>query len=110
MDQVADAFNFEPIVGFHTPGVVDYSDDSLKVVNQFETDEVKAFAATLRDWNAKGYMNSKERISSKTDDPNACKAGKWMIGIGGTYKPGNAQIGLAQNGYLVWMLQLTLRI
>ncbi|RCW48522.1 ABC transporter substrate-binding protein [Paenibacillus prosopidis] len=100
MDQIADAFNFEPIVGFHTPGVVAYSDDSLKVVNQFETDEVKAFVATLRDWNAKGYMNSKERISSKTDDPGACKAGKCMIGMGGTYKPGNEQIGLAQNGYL----------
>ena len=64
MDQFADAFNFEPIVGFNTPGVVAYSDDSLKVVNQFETAEVKAFVATLRDWNAKGYMNSKERIST----------------------------------------------
>ena len=65
---IADAFNFEPIAGFNTPGVVAYSDDSLKVVNQFETAEVKTFAATLRDWNAKGYMNSKERISKVTDD------------------------------------------
>ena len=98
--QFADAFNFESIAGFHTPGVVAYSDDSLKVVNQFETDEVKAFVATMRDWNAKGYMNSKERISKVTDDPGACKAGKCLIGIGGAYKPGGEQIGLAYNGYL----------
>ena len=90
--------SFEPIVGFNTPGVVAYSDDSLKVVNQFETDEVKAFVATLRDWNAKGYMNSKERISQKTDDPGACKAGKCMIGIGGTYKPGVNSLVLRQTG------------
>ena len=76
MGQFADAFNFEPIAGFKTPGVVAYSDDSLKVVNQFETAEVKTFAATMRDWNAKGYMNSKERISTVTDDTGACKAGK----------------------------------
>ena len=53
MDQFADAFSFEPIVGFNTPGAVAYSDDSLKVVNQFETDEVKAFVATLRDLECK---------------------------------------------------------
>ena len=81
-------FNFEPIVGFKTPGVVAYSDDSLKVVNQFETDEVKTYAATLRDWNAKGYMNSKERISKKLMILGSCKAGKCMIGVGGAYKPG----------------------
>lgn len=100
MDQMKDAFNFEPIVGFKTPGAVAYSDDSLKVVNQFETDEVKAFAATMRDWNAKDYMNSKERISKVTDDPGLCKAGKCLIGVSGAYKPGGEQLSLAYNGYL----------
>ena len=100
MAQIADLFSFEPIVGFKTPGVVAYSDDSLKVVNQFETAEVKTYVATLRDFNAKGYMNSKERISTVTDDPGACKAGKCMVGVAGTYKPGGEQLGLAYTGYL----------
>lgn len=100
MDDFSDAFNYESIVGFKTPGAVAYSDDSLKVVNQFETDEVKAFVATMRDWAAKGYMNSKERISKVTDDQGLCKAGKCLIGVTGTYKPGGEQLSLAYNGFI----------
>lgn len=98
MSNFADAFNFEAIAGFNVPGAVSYSDNSLKVVNQFETDDVKAFAATMRDWNAKGYLNSKERISKKTDDWSDAKAGKFLMNIGGAFKPGGANLTSAQAG------------
>ncbi|KRE92072.1 hypothetical protein ASG89_34010 [Paenibacillus sp. Soil766] len=66
-------------------------------MNQFETDEVKAFAATLRDFGAKGYMNSKERIS-KINDAGG-KAGTSLMGISGACKPGGESLSFAYNGY-----------
>lgn len=88
LNMYQDAFDFETIVGINVPGAVAYSDDSLKVINQYESPSVKKFAAIMRDWNAKGYLNSKERISKKSDEWAEAKAGKWSIDIGGAYKPG----------------------
>ncbi|QJD86836.1 ABC transporter substrate-binding protein [Cohnella herbarum] len=85
---IQDMFGFENIAGINVPGAVNYNDDTLTVMNQFESDEFKKFVAALRDWNAKGYMNSKERIAKKTDEWTDAKAGKWMMSIGGAYKPG----------------------
>lgn len=93
-----DFFNIEAIVGINVPGVVAFNDDSLTVVNQFESDGFKKFLATLRDWNAKGYMNSKERLSKKTDDWTDGKAGKFIFNIGGAFKPGGANLDSALGG------------
>lgn len=93
-----DFFNMEAIVGINVPGVVRFEDDTLTVVNQFESDEFKTFTATLRDWNAKGYMNSKERISKKTDDWVDAKAGKWILSISGAFKPGGANLATSLGG------------
>lgn len=90
LNNLSEMFPFEAIGGINTPGVVYYNDDNLKVVNQFESNEMKQYAATMRDWNAKGYMGSKARISKQTDDWSDAKAGKWIIDIGGAYKPGVA--------------------
>lgn len=94
-------FNLEPIVGIQIPGAVDFSDSKLKVVNQFETDGMKTFAAMMRDWNAKGYLNSKERIAKKTDEWTDAQAGKWAIQIGGSYKPGGEIQDATAYGYQV---------
>jgi putative aldouronate transport system substrate-binding protein len=83
-----DFFDIEPIVGMNVPGAVSFHDDSLKVVNQFETDGLKKYAAVMRDWNKKGLMNAKDRVSKKTDEWVDAKAGKWAVDIGGAYKPG----------------------
>jgi putative aldouronate transport system substrate-binding protein len=83
-----DFFDLEPIVGMQVPGAVAFKDNSLKVVNQFETDGVKKFASVMRDWNKKGLLNAKDRASKKSDDWADAKAGKWAMGIGGAFKPG----------------------
>ncbi|WNR42766.1 ABC transporter substrate-binding protein [Paenibacillus roseipurpureus] len=98
-DQFGDLFNLDYISGFNVPGGVDYADGSLKVVNQFETPQAKKFAATMRDWNAKGLLNSKERVSQKKDEWTDAKAGKWAMNIGGAYKPGGNIGETAQAGY-----------
>jgi putative aldouronate transport system substrate-binding protein len=81
-----DFFNLETISGIHVPGAVDYSDKSLKVVNQFETPQVKKYAALIRDWNSKGYTNSKERIAIKVDPKGTEDTDGFSIG--GVFKPG----------------------
>jgi putative aldouronate transport system substrate-binding protein len=81
-----DFFGLETLVGMQVPGAVEYSDKSLKVVNQFETPQVKKYVALMRDWNAKGYLNSKERIAVK-EEPRATEADAGMS-IGGVFKPG----------------------
>lgn len=86
LSQYNEAMGYEAIAGFNVPGVVNYDDSTIKVVNQFETSAVKTFAALMRDWNTKGYLNSQERISKKTDDGNDFS--KVAITIGGAYKPG----------------------
>jgi len=83
-----DIFGVETIVGPNVPGAVSFTDGTLKVINQFESDEALAFAATMRDWNSKGYMNSKSRISTKKDEWADAQAGKWAMNIDGAYKPG----------------------
>ncbi|MCC3375918.1 ABC transporter substrate-binding protein [Cohnella sp. REN36] len=98
LSQISEMFTFESISGINIPGAVFFNDDTLKVVNQFETDEFKKFAAVMRDWNAKGYMNTKERISKKQDDWADAKAGKWMINIGGAYKPGGDVLATSLGG------------
>jgi len=92
-------FNLEPIAGIQIPGAVDFSDPTLKVINQYDTEGVKKYAALMREWNAKGYLNSKERISKKADDGTEVKAGKVAIGIGGSYKPGGEVELSAEVGY-----------
>lgn len=98
-NEFGDTFNLDYISGFNIPGAVDFDDETLKVINQFETPQAKKFAAVMRDWNAKGLMNSKERISQKKDEWVDAKAGKWAMNIGGAYKPGGNIGDTAQAGY-----------
>lgn len=95
---VQEMFNFESISGINVPGAVNYNDDTLTVINQFESDEFKKFVDVLRDWNAKGYMNSKERIAKKSDDWAEARAGKWLMSIGGAYKPGGDVLATSLGG------------
>jgi len=80
-------FGMDLPAGWKCPAGVAFSDSSTKVVNFFETADFKAYAKTMRDWNAKGYMNSKLRITLLTDDSPAMKK-MGGFSIGGTYKPG----------------------
>jgi len=91
-------FGYELIGGWQNPGAVAFSDASMKVVNFYETPEFKAYAQTMRDWNAKGYQNSKVRISQKTDEWSDAKAGKWSVYIGSTFQPGGDVGASAQGG------------
>ncbi|QGQ98754.1 extracellular solute-binding protein [Paenibacillus psychroresistens] len=100
LSQFGDGFNFETIAGMNVPGAVVYTDDTLKVVNQYESAEVMKFAALMRDWNKKGYLNASERIAKKLDNSqDDLKAGKAGVIIGGAYKPGVEVVMAAQAGY-----------
>ncbi len=75
--------------GYAVPGAIEIDGDGKTIVNQFETEAFKKFAATLRDFNAKGYLGSeiliaKNGIADKADED----AKIVMITAGGTYKPG----------------------
>ncbi|MFD2331722.1 ABC transporter substrate-binding protein [Cohnella sp. GCM10020058] len=49
------------------PGAVKQGDDSLTVVNQYETPEFKQYAELMRSWNEKGFIN-KDSVSLKDSD------------------------------------------
>lgn len=80
-------FGMDLPAGWKCPAGVAFSDSSMKVVNFYETADFKTYAKTMRDWNAKGYMNSKLRITLKSDDTIEMKKMGGFT-IGGTYKPG----------------------
>ena len=98
IDNGGEFFGLDEINGWNVPGAISMSDKSLKVVNQFETPQVMAYAKLMREWNKKGYLNSKVLISSTPDPWAEIKAGKGSLNIGGAYKPGGVVQDEAQAG------------
>jgi putative aldouronate transport system substrate-binding protein len=92
--------NMEWISGWNTPGVVKFSDKTITVINQFESAEYKAYRKLTEDWNKKGYLNSKIRLSKKPDEWwTDAKANKVALILGGAFKPGGAVENSGLAGY-----------
>jgi len=89
----------EEIGGRVVPGVILNNDPALKVVNQFKTDQMKAWLKLERDWYQKGYI-MKDALAVKDLNPNL-STGKVGVSFVGTYKPGGDAEDQARLGYPV---------
>lgn len=76
---------YEELVGTNLPGVVEFSDDTVTVKNQYKLPQVKETVALFRDWYGKGYFR-KDVSTLSTGQPDQ-RAGLTHLGFD-TYKPG----------------------
>ncbi|NOU74956.1 DUF3502 domain-containing protein [Paenibacillus sp. LMG 31458] len=68
------AYGFDEVAGRNIPGAIKLTDSSLKIVNQFESDEFKSYVNLMRDWNKKGYI--RKDAATLADGQADRKAGK----------------------------------
>lgn len=83
-----------PMIGYdeigtaNSPGAVMIGDDSLKVVNQYETQEWRDYVDLMRKWYEAGYIQTDAATATNQNDLK--KAGKEAM-IFGNVKPGGEQ-------------------
>ncbi|MFD0616209.1 extracellular solute-binding protein [Paenibacillus sp. GCM10027629] len=103
-------YGFDEVAGRNVPGVIKLTDTSLKVVNQFESEEYKSFVTTMTDWYKKGYI--RKDAATLKDVQADRKAGKTASMNAGNFGPameGEAPLDAAQNPvYNVRLTQPTL--
>lgn len=68
------AYGFDEVAGRNVPGVVKLTDKSLKVINQFESEEFKSYINLMKDWYQKGYI--RKDVATLADVQADRKAGK----------------------------------
>jgi putative aldouronate transport system substrate-binding protein len=76
----------DQIGGANTPGVIGIGDDSLKVINQFETPAFKEHVNLMRRWYEAGYIIKDAATFTAVVDSR--KTGNVLTQVPGTYKPG----------------------
>ena len=70
------AFGFDVLGDSKTPGVIRFDDESMKVINQYDTNEFRQLINTMRDWYQKGYLKADASTSEEyTSDTAAGKYG-----------------------------------
>ncbi|AZN43154.1 ABC transporter substrate-binding protein [Paenibacillus albus] len=67
-------YNMDAVGDNAVPGWVNYGDTDIKVFNQYETPEFKAYLKTMRDWYKNGFVR-KDAATLKDSTPDR-KAGK----------------------------------
>ena len=75
----------ETLSGDDVPGAVYLNDSSLKVFNQFESEQFKQYIALAKKWVDKGWFRSKDIL---TNDANIKVGNDVGIWFGGTWTPG----------------------
>jgi len=88
---------FDEIAGRNIPGVIRITDDSLEVINQFESEEFVEYATLMRDWYEKGYIRS-DAISIN-DDTADMQAGKIGVYQDSNYSPSSDVDNFAKWGF-----------
>ncbi len=84
------SLGIEELAGTYMPGAIYANDKDAKVINQYESQEVKDLFTTARSWYLKGlWRKDAATVSDTTADR---KTAKNVVEIEGTYKPG----GLAE--------------
>lgn len=96
---------FDEIAGRNIPGVIRISDDSLEVINQFETDEFVEYAILMRDWYEKGYIRS-DAISIN-DDTADMQAGNIGVYQEGNYSPSSEADNNAKWGFETYAVPIS---
>ncbi|GHU05569.1 ABC transporter substrate-binding protein [Spirochaetia bacterium] len=88
---------YDELIGRHIPGVILFTDTSLKAINQFELPQVQEHYRLMRSWNQKGYI--RPDAATVTDISAETKAGRIPVGFPGTMKPGqDVQDGIIGGG------------
>lgn len=84
------SLGIEELAGTYMPGAILANDKDARVINQYETQEVKDLFTTARSWYLKGLW--RKDAATITDTTADREAAKNVVEIEGTYKPG----GLAE--------------
>ena len=101
-DMVAITVNFmdtEPMIGYdeigtdNSPGAVMIGDDSLTVVNQYETQEWRDYVDLMRKWYEAGYIQTD--IATATNASELQASGKIALGFGNVKPGGEEQESIA---------------
>jgi putative aldouronate transport system substrate-binding protein len=87
---------YDELIGRHIPGVILFTDENLKAINQFELPQVQAHYRLMRSWNQKGYI--RPDAATVTDISADSKAGRLPVGFPGTMKPGQDVQDTISNG------------
>ena len=96
---------FNEIAGRNIPGVVRIDDDSLTVINQFESDEFVEFATLMSDWYDAGYIRS-DAISIN-DDTADMQAGKIGVYMESNYSPSTDVDNFAKWGFETYAVPIS---
>lgn len=92
---------YDEIGSYGSPGAVMIGDDELKVVNQYETPEWRAFVDLMREWYQKGYIATD--AATNTNGNDLIKAGKV-----GCYL-GNMKPGGKEESEVLWGREMTVQ-
>ncbi|MDR2068633.1 MAG: ABC transporter substrate-binding protein [Spirochaetaceae bacterium] len=87
---------YDELIGRHIPGVILFTDNNLKAINQFELPQVQEHYRLMRQWNQKGYI--RPDAATVTDISADSKAGRLPVGFPGTMKPGQDVQDTISNG------------
>ncbi|MBP1965353.1 ABC transporter substrate-binding protein [Paenibacillus aceris] len=102
-------YGFDEIAGRNVPGTIKLSDNSLKVVNQFESEEYKNYVSLMRDWYQKSYV--RKDAATLKDVQADRKAGKTASMNAGNIGPagpnGDVELDSSQGGKEVYSVRLT---
>jgi putative aldouronate transport system substrate-binding protein len=92
-------------VGDASVGWVKMGDSSLKVVNQFETQEYKDFLKLQYDWHKKGYIR-KDIVTAIKNSPEDINNGKYIAKVVMNIKPNaDEELSAASKVGTVWKSQ-----
>lgn len=82
-------YKLDLLGGGNVPGAILINDSSLKVFNQFESDQYKNYITLMKSWNDKGYLRSKDFLVNREQLSTSKDSGK-MTGayVGSTWAPG----------------------
>lgn len=78
-------YGFDEVAGRNVPGTIKLTDNSLKVVNQFESDEYKSYVTLMNDWYQKGFI--RKDAATLKDVQADRKAGKTASKNAGNFGP-----------------------
>jgi len=88
LSDMSEYCRLDTLIGSNTPGAIDVDAEEIKVINQFkDSKRYRELVKLLQDWNKRGWQAADVRITRKTDNPVDDKARKFVIGVGGAYRP-----------------------
>lgn len=86
MTNLTSYLGFDPLVDAMTPGVVEYRDNTCKVINQYESAQFLELAKLMKKWYDKKYFTS-GALTGEQDNP-IFEEDRHPVDINPAYKPG----------------------